>query len=94
MNKKYGAIRESMVRYGDATAGRSILLSVYLAIELISVMLLFVREPKLVASLLLVQVIYKLITPLIVGMLDNPVVISNLGIAALHSVALVLISQS
>lgn len=77
--------------YGDATVARSILLSIYLSIGLISVLLLVVREPKLVASLLLVQVVYKVTTPLTVGTLDNPVVISNLGIAAFHTATLALI---
>ncbi len=77
--------------YGDATAARSILLSVYLAIILVSALLLVVREPKLVAALLLVQVMYKLTTPLTVGTLANPVVVSNLCIAVFHAVTLALI---
>jgi len=80
--------------YGDATAARGILLSVYLAIGLVSALLLFLREPMLVAALLLVQVVYKVTTPLTVGTLRNPVVISNLGIAAFHAVTLVLIWQA
>ena len=54
-------------------------------------MLLVVDEPKLVAALLLVQVIYKVTTPLTVGTLRNPVVASNLCIAAFHAVTLVFI---
>ena len=77
--------------YGPDTAARSILLSVYLAIGIVSALLLFYREPKLVAALLAVQVIYKLTTPVTVGTLSNPVVISNLLIAVLHAVTLVLI---
>ncbi len=80
--------------YGDATAARGILLSVYLAIGLVSALLLFLHEPKLVAALLLVQVVYKVTTPLTVGTLRNPVVISNLGIAAFHAVTLALIWQA
>jgi hypothetical protein len=36
-----------------------------------------------------VQVIYKITTPFTVGRLQNPIVISNLVVAALHSVTLV-----
>jgi Na+-transporting NADH:ubiquinone oxidoreductase subunit NqrB len=74
--------------YGEATQARGILLSVYLAIGIVSALLLFVREPKFVAALLLVQIVYKLTTPLTVGTFANPVVMSNLGIAAFHSVTL------
>ena len=77
--------------YGAATPARGILLSVYLAIGSVSALLLAFREPKLVAALLLVQVVYKLTTPLTVGTLQNPVVASNLGIASFHAVTLVLI---
>ena len=74
--------------YGEASHARSILLSVYLAIGIVSVLLLFWRDPKLVAALLLVQVVYKLTTPLTVGTLNHPVVVSNLIIAAFHAVTL------
>ncbi|MBI1277460.1 MAG: hypothetical protein GC179_04980 [Anaerolineaceae bacterium] len=77
--------------YGPNTAARGILLSIYVAIGLVSGLLLIVRDPKLVAALLLVQVVYKLTTPLTVGTLNNPVVISNLAIAAFHIVTLGLI---
>lgn len=70
--------------YGDASAARSILLSVYGAILAVSVWLLFQRQPMLVAALLLVQVVYKVTTPLTVGSFTNPVVISNLIVAAVH----------
>lgn len=74
--------------YGTAAPARGILLSVYAAILLLSLALLFLRDPKLVAALLLVQVLYKVTTPLTVGTLRNPVVISNLAIAAVHLVTL------
>ena len=67
--------------YGDATPARGILLSVYIAIGSISLLLLVLHDPKPTAALLLVQVIYKVLTPLTVGRLTNPVVISNLCIA-------------
>ena len=79
--------------YGVATPARGILLSIYIAIGSISLLLLVLHDPKPVAALLLVQVVYKLITPLTVGTLANPVVVSNLCIAAFHVVTLLLIWQ-
>ena len=78
--------------YGDGSPARSILLSIYIAIMVASALLLFVRNPHMAAALLLVQVIYKVITPFAVGTIQNPVVISNLGIAAFHSITLILSS--
>jgi hypothetical protein len=77
--------------YGAASPARGILLSVYGAILVVSLGLLFKREPMLVAPLLLVQVLYKLTTPLSVGSFSNPVVISNIVIAAMHLTTLGLI---
>lgn len=77
--------------FGNASPARAILLSIYLAILAVSVWLLFDRRPMLVAPLLLVQVIYKLSTPITVGTVAHPVVISNLLIAAVHAITLVLI---
>lgn len=74
--------------YGNASAARAILLSVYLSILLVSLSLLFVGDPKYVVALLLVQIIYKLITPFAVGSIANPVVISNLLIAGFHSITI------
>ena len=77
--------------YGHFTTARGILLSVYLSIGLVSALLLLISQPKLVAALLLVQVVYKVTTPVTVGTLFNPVVVSNLGIAVFHTVTLLLI---
>lgn len=74
--------------YGEATAGRGILVSIYLALLVLSVALMFRMIPVLVVPLLAIQVLYKVTTPLTVGTLLNPVVVSNLGIAALHLVTL------
>ena len=76
--------------YGSTTAARGILLSIYFAIGLLSLVLLIRRDFTMAAPLLLVQVIYKVTTPITVGTLDNPVVISNLAIALLHSATLIL----
>jgi hypothetical protein len=77
--------------YGNASAARGILLSVYLAILTVSVWLLFDRRPMLVAPLLLVQIVYKITTPFTVGTVAHPVVISNLVIAVMHAVTLAFI---
>lgn len=74
--------------YGPDTAARAILLSVYLAILLCSVGLMAKPIPMMVAALLMVQIVYKVITPFAVGSFSNPVVISNLAIAAFHSITL------
>ncbi|MEM1261281.1 MAG: hypothetical protein AAGH76_02665 [Pseudomonadota bacterium] len=77
--------------YGPPTDARQILLSVYLAIGLVSAVLLVLRDPRLVAALLAVQVAYKLSTPLTVGSIFHPVVMTNLAVAMLHMVTLVAI---
>ena len=80
--------------YGISTQSRGIVLSIYVAILLTSILLMFYPDPKLVAALLLVQVIYKITTPITVGTMDNPVVISNLFIAAFHILTLISIWKS
>jgi hypothetical protein len=74
--------------YGPESAARGILLSVYLAILIASVLLLLKPVPAAVAALLFVQILYKFTTPFTVGSFDNPVVISNLFIAAFHCLTL------
>jgi hypothetical protein len=74
--------------WGPRTEGRQILLAIYLAILVLSCGLLVWGEPRMAAGLLLAQVIYKLLSPLTVGTLKNPVVVSNLAIATLHAVTL------
>jgi hypothetical protein len=74
--------------WGPFTEARGILLSIYFAILVASVVLIFMPAPAFVAALLAVQVIYKVTTPITVGRISNPVVISNLFIAALHVVTL------
>jgi hypothetical protein len=74
--------------YGADSPARSILLSVYLAILVASAGLLVKPVPAMVAALLLVQIIYKFTTPFTVGTTANPVVISNIAIAAFHCITL------
>jgi hypothetical protein len=78
----------ALAAYGPESAARGILLSVYLAILVTSAGLLVKPIPAMVAALLLVQIIYKVTTPFTVGTFANPVVISNLAIAAFHSLTL------
>ena len=77
--------------YGPPSPARAILLAVYVAIAALSAGLLARPEPRMVAALLLVQVIYKVLTPLSVGTMRHPVVASNLLIAAVHVVTLLVI---
>ena len=71
--------------YGIETPARGILLSIYLAILIFSSLLLFKFDPKFVMALLSVQIIYKLLSPMMVGTITNPVIISNIFIALFHS---------
>lgn len=77
--------------YGDPTTARGILFSIYLSILFASALLLVFRDPRSVAVLLTLQVIYKLSTPLTVGTLQNPIVVFNLGVAVFHIITLYLI---
>ncbi len=77
--------------YGEPSAARQILLCVYLSIALMSVLLLIRPDPRMVATMLLLQVVYKLATPFLVGAWQNPVVLSNLGISMVHAATLVFI---
>lgn len=74
--------------YGPDSSGRRILLAVYLSIGIVSAGLLVWRLPLAIAALLAVQIVYKVLTPLTVGSFENPVVISNLLIAAFHAATL------
>lgn len=80
--------------YGTKSPARAILLSVYIAILLVSCALLFWKNPAAVASLFLVQILYKVITPIAVGSIAHPVVATNLFVAAFHTITLVLIWMS
>lgn len=86
-----GWARES---YGERSPARGILLSIYFSIMVTSATLLAIPRPEAAAALLFVQVIYKITTPFTVGSIKNPVVISNLFIAAFHSATLAIFWQS
>ncbi|CAN5240813.1 hypothetical protein BH11ACT3_BH11ACT3_05910 [soil metagenome] len=83
--------------FGARTPARDILLSVYIAIlavscALLAAMLSLPDSLWVVAAagaLLIVQVVYKLLTPISVRRgVRNPVVASNLAIAAVHVLTL------
>lgn len=84
----------SLVSYGEPSAARGILLSVYLTILIASALLLVFRDPKPVALLLSIQIVYKLLTPVTVGTFSNSVVISNVLIAAFHTITVIAIWRS
>jgi len=72
--------------WGAKTVGRSILLAVYFTILLFSVLLLIVGPNGLlpiVHTLLAIQITYKLISIITVG-IRSAVVISNIAIGLLH----------
>lgn len=70
--------------FGPWSPARGILLSLYLTIAVASAGLLLWPNLTLTGGLLAMQVVYKLITPVTVGTVRNPVVVSNMLIAALH----------
>lgn len=80
--------------FGAPTPARGILLSIYFSILVLSAILLIEKSPQPVAALLLVQVIYKVSTPITVGAFQHPVVTSNLIIAALHALTLIAIFRT
>jgi len=74
--------------YGPESPARAILLAVYAAILVISALAWVWPRPEAVATLLLLQVMYKLLSAATVGSARHPVVLSNLLIAAVHCVTL------
>ena len=77
--------------YGPDTPTRGIVLAFYLAILVASVGFLFKPMPEAVSAMLALQIMYKVLTPVTVGTVSNPVVMSNLGIAAFHAITLFVI---
>lgn len=66
----------------------SLALSIVVLVLLLVAALLIVQTPGAIAGLLVVQIVYKLTTPLTVGSFTNPVVVSNLLIAPFHGATL------
>lgn len=78
--------------YGDRAPARDILFAVYVAIMAASAVLLALMATstdvaQAAGALLLVQVVYKVVSAATVRDLRNPVVVSNLFIAAFHAVS-------
>lgn len=73
---------------GIFTPARGILLAIYLTILIASTALLFYTDIKLAFGLFVMQIIYKVLSPLTVKTIKNPIVISNLLIAAFHLVTI------
>lgn len=69
---------------GDFNPARGILLAIYTTIVAASIFLLIYPDTKFAIALLLVQIVYKLLTPLTVKTLKHPFVISNVLIAVVH----------
>eukprot|EP00191_Tetraselmis_sp_GSL018_P003460 CAMPEP_0177611716 /NCGR_PEP_ID=MMETSP0419_2-20121207/20697_1 /TAXON_ID=582737 /ORGANISM="Tetraselmis sp., Strain GSL018" /LENGTH=140 /DNA_ID=CAMNT_0019107579 /DNA_START=49 /DNA_END=471 /DNA_ORIENTATION=+ len=97
--------RRMAVVYGEETPARGILLAVYLAILLVSLLLIpLVHVSKTMAEgiwmavgLFLVQIVYKIIAWFSMSggippnMKHNPVAVSNLVIAAVHLVSVAIV---
>ena len=82
---------EATRAWGPKTDARQILLAIYLTILAVSTGLLLRPDSGVATGLLTLQIIYKTISPLTVGNFCHPVVVVNLGIAALHSVTMYLL---
>lgn len=73
---------------GPFTPARGVLLAMYLTILFTSILLLFSTDSKLAFTLLFMQVVYKSLSPFTVKTIKNPIVISNLFIAAFHLITI------
>ena len=69
---------------GEFNPARGILLAIYAAILLGSIYLLISPNNQFATALLLMQIVYKLLTPFTVKTLKHPFVISNILIAIVH----------
>ncbi len=88
--------KRAVFAWGENTSGRKILFALYAAILLASASLLSLHLHNIditawAQAVLGLQVIYKLLTVPLVG-LRNPVVLSNIAIAAFHTATLLSIS--
>ncbi|MFM7349870.1 MAG: hypothetical protein ACKO01_10345 [Erythrobacter sp.] len=81
----------TVAAFGDVTPARGILLSLYIALLISSAALLLMPVPAIVAGLLTLQIVYKVTTPFTVESIGNPVVLTNLAVAAVHAVTIVTI---
>ena len=80
--------------WGSKQPSLYILVSIYCTILFFSFYLLIKPNQYLIFSLLMMQVVYKLLSPILVGSLQNPVVLSNIVISAVHLISLYFIIKS
>jgi hypothetical protein len=73
---------------GIFTPARGILLAIYLTILIASTTLLYFTDLKLAFGLFIMQIMYKVLSPFTVKTIKNPIVISNLLIAAFHLITI------
>ena len=78
--------------FGPKTVARHILLSIYISILILSFLLLFFQDEKMVLTLLIIQVVYKLQTPFYVKSIKNPVIITNLVVTLVHIITIITIA--
>ena len=71
---------------GEFNPARGILLAIYMTILIASIGLLIFPDTKFSIALLLMQIVYKLLTPVTVKTLKHPFVISNMLVAIVHIV--------
>ena len=71
---------------GEFNPARGILLAIYITILIASIGLLIFPDTKFAIALLLMQIVYKLLTPVTVKTLKHPFVISNMLVAIVHIV--------
>lgn len=79
--------------YGTFQDGLKILLAVYLTIFIFSGYLLLFPHQHFILFLLIFQIVYKFLSSLVVKNFSNPVVVSNLLIAAFHTLTVFLLLQ-
>ena len=95
----FGDSEPVIFAWGASTPGRGILLSIYFAILVVSILLFWFHVQSgahraivehMAAALLVIQILYKITTPVTAGA-TNPVALSNLGVSVLHAITLSLL---
>jgi len=79
---------------GPYTTGRGILLAIYLTILLASISMIWRPDPKIIFTVLSMQIVYKTLSPITTKTLKNPVIISNLFIAIFHFITIISMIKS
>lgn len=79
---------------GIFTPARGILLAMYITILLASALLLYFQQPTLAFALFIMQIVYKILSPITVRSIKNPIVISNIFIAIFHLITVYVMINS